>query len=319
MRSNIYRVALALAVALAVSAPTSAQTIVFGTVTDVNGQPVEGASVVLLRSQDGNVWDNIATDANGQWSQIGLLSGAYTVTVAKEGVGTNMDVIQVRSGRNGINFVLIPEGAGAVGAGAPAGDGIDAQLAATLGTAALQAGDNETAILRFTEVVGVAPDCVDCYYNIGVAHTNLRQYEDAIAAFERVVELDPMSVDAFNGLASVYNAQRRFDLAAEASARATELAGAPGGEGASANAIYNQGVIFWNNGQFAEAKTQFENAIAADPSYADAYFRLGMASINLGQLPEALEAFQSYLEVAPDGPRAAEVEGFVAQLGNATQ
>jgi Flp pilus assembly protein TadD len=321
MRTNIYRGVLALALALAVSAPAYAQSIVTGTVTDIMGEPIDGVEIVLVRELDGNVWDGITTNARGQWTQIGLPSGTYTVTVSKEGVGTNMDVIMVvAGGRGGINFVLLPEGTAATGIGtAPQGDGIDAQLAAALGSAALESGDNETAILRFTEVIGVAPDCAECYLNIGLAHLNLRQYDDSIVAFERTIELDPMMVDAFSGLAGVYNATRQFDLAAEASARATELASVPGGEGASVDAIYNQGVIFWNSGQFAEAKTQFENAIAADPAYADAYYQLGMASINLGLLPEALEAFGNYLEVSPGGPRSAEVQGFVTQLGGAVQ
>ena len=310
MRTNIYRGVLALAVALAVSAPAYAQTILSGAVTNTSGQPVEGVSVVLVRELDGNTWDNIVTDASGRWSQIGLPSGAYTVSVAKEGVGSNMDTITVASGRNAINFVLIP-GVGAIGAGVP--EGVDAQLAATLGSAALQAGDYETAILRFTEVVAVAPDCVECFYNIGLAHMNLRQYDDAVAAFERTIELDPMSVDAFNGLASVYNTQRQFDLAAEASARATELSGTTV-DGTNVSAIYNQGVVFWNSQQFSEARARFEDAISIDPAFAPAHFRLGMVFINLGEFPGALTAFETYVELTPDGEFAAEARGNVEQL-----
>jgi tetratricopeptide (TPR) repeat protein len=317
MRTNIYRCTLALTLALAVSAPAYAQSRVAGTVTDVNGQPVEGVSVALVRAQDGNSVDGILTNGDGEWAQIGILAGTYTVTVVKDGVGSNMDELTLAPNeRVEINFVLVPEATVAL---TPEGETIDAQVSAQLGSAALAAGDNAVAILRFTEVVAQAPDCTECFYNMALAHTNLRQYDDAIVAFQRVIELDPMSVDGFNGLAGVYNSQRRFDLAAEASARATELAGAAGPGGANVDAIYNQGVIFWNSGQFAEAKTQFENTIAADPMYAEAYYQLGMASINLGQIPEALEAFQGYLEVAPDGPRAAEVTGFVTQLGGAVQ
>jgi Flp pilus assembly protein TadD len=315
MRTNIYRGVLAAAIALAVSAPAYAQTILGGTVVDIEGEPVEGAEVVLLRELDGNTWENITTNANGEWAQIGLPSGTYTVTATKEGMGSNSDEITIRSGRNPpVDMILISEAAVATLVSEAALP--DARASAAAGAAALAAGDNEAAILSFTEVLAQAPNCAECYYNIGLANANLRQFDDAVAAFQQSIELDPMSVDGFNGLASVYNAQRRFDLAAEASARATELAGTGGtGSDVSANAIYNQGVIFWNNNQFAEAKTQFENAIAADETYADAYYQLGMSSLNLGEIAEALAAFQGYLEVAPDGPRVAEVQGFVVQLG----
>jgi len=307
MRNNIYRGVLALAVALAVSAPAYAQNIVTGTVTGPDGAPVAGATVTLTNA-DANRTFEMVTDAGGTWTQIGVPAATYNIVITS-GDLTLAETITTQPGRNQFRHSLAATG-GEEG-------GVNAQLAAQLGSAALAAGDNETAIERFMEVIGVAPNCAECYYNVGLAHMNLRQYDDAVEAFQTVVDLDPMSVDGWNGLASVYNATRQFDLAAEASARASELAGATPGGAASADAIYNQGVIFWNNGQFAEAKTQFENTIAADPGYADAYYQLGMASINLGELAGALEAFQGYLEVAPDGPRAAEVQGFITQLGPA--
>jgi hypothetical protein len=47
---------------------------------------------------------------------------------------------------------------------------------------------------------------------------------------------------------------------------------------------------------------------------ADAHYQLGMANLNLGQLPAAIAAFEGYLAVAPNGPKAAEVKTFIAQL-----
>lgn len=304
MRNNIYRGVLALAVALAVSAPAYAQNIVTGTVTGPNGEPVEGATVTLLNPSDNRTFE-VVTDAGGTWMQIGVPAATYNMTIVKDDL-TLASTITTTPGRNAFSHSLAP---------ASEDGGVNAQLAAALGSAALEAGDNETAILRFTEVLGVAPDCLECHYNVGLAHMNLRQYDDAIAAFQQVVALDPLSVDGFNGLASVYNATRQFDLAAEASARASELAGADPAAAGSADALFNQGVIFFNAGQMADAQTQFQNTIELDPGYADAYYQLGMASLNLGQIPQALEAFEGYLEVAPDGPRAAEVQGFVQQLG----
>lgn len=305
MRTYIYRGVLALAVALAVSAPAYAQNIVTGSVNTPEGEGIPGASVTLT-DPDNNRTFETTTDDDGEWSQIGVPAGAYNISIISENNGQAAGVIQVPSGRSNFDYVLSPEGD--PGAGGVAG------LAAQ-GNAQLEAGDNEAAIATFTEVLAQAPECVECHYNIGLAHMNMRQYEEAEASFQQVVTLDPMSVDGFNGLASVYNATRQFDRAAEASARASELAGADPAASGSADAIYNQGVIFFNAGQMAEAQTQFQNTIAVDPNYADAYFQLGMASLNLGQIPQALEAFEGYLEVAPDGPRAAEVQGFVQQLG----
>jgi Tfp pilus assembly protein PilF len=305
MRTYIYRSVLAVAVALAVSAPAYAQNIVTGSVNTPAGEGIPGASVTLTDTRNNRTFE-ATTDADGQWSQIAVPAGPYNISIVAEGVGQAAAVIQIPTGRSNFDYVI---------GGDTGGDGGGLGALAARGNTQLEAGDNEGAIATFTEILAEAPGCDECHYNIGLAHMALRQYEDAEASFQQVVTLDPMSVNGFNGLASVYNATRQFDRAAEASARASELAGADPAASGSADAIYNQGVIFFNAGQMAEAQTQFQNTLAVDPNYADAYFQLGMASLNLGQIPAALEAFEGYLEVAPDGPRAAEVQGFVQQLG----
>ncbi len=73
-------------------------------------------------------------------------------------------------------------------------------------------------------------------------------------------------------------------------------------------------MILWNAGKFAEAKVQFEAAVKADPNMGMAHYQLGMAHLNLGAIPEAKAAFQQYLKVDPNGPKAAEVQGYVKQL-----
>ena len=118
---------------------------------------------------------------------------------------------------------------------------------------AMKAGRHDEAIAKFTEVVGKIPNCVDCYYNIGVAHAAKQQYTEAEVAFKKAIELKPDSGEAYTGLANIYNAQKKFDLAAEASANASKYSGAAGG-GAGAEASYNQGVILFNAGKFAEAQ-----------------------------------------------------------------
>jgi TolA-binding protein len=45
-----------------------------------------------------------------------------------------------------------------------------------------------------------------------------------------------------------------------------------------------------------------------------AHYQLGMANLNLGMVPEARSAFEGYLQAAPDGEKAAEVNGFLQQL-----
>jgi len=306
MRTHLIRAATALTVILAVSSTAAGQSVLRGTVVDEQGQPVEGATVSIVALEGLNTAE-LTTNARGEFVQIGLASGPYTITATSDD-RTQQLTDNLSQGRPlEIDFVLVP----VVGVSAEVSEELTAL--ANGGIAAIAEGRDAEAVQMFNEVLLTLPNCSDCYYNLGVAYANQEQYDDAEQAFRRTIGLAPDHAEAYTGLAGLYNAQQKYDLAAEAGARAAELGSAAGG-GGDAQAIYNQGVILWNAGNFADAKTQFEAAIAADPTVAMAHYQLGMANLNLGMVPEARSAFEGYLQAEPNGEKAAEVSGFLQQL-----
>ena len=68
-----------------------------------------------------------------------------------------------------------------------------------------------------------------------------------------------------------------------------------------------------------------DKAIAADPKRADAYYITGQSLIQKATVdpktqkitapPGTVDAYQTYLELAPDGPRADEVKGILTGIG----
>lgn len=311
MRTHLFRGLLALVLALAASAPALAQSIVKGTVLDAQGKPIEGAIVLMEDAGKGRKAET-KTNAKGEFLQVGLTSGQYNVTASK---GTMKQTLKigVRQGQNApMSFMLTAaSGLSEEEKKAQAALGSAAQEA----IAAMQAGNHDLAISKFTEVIGKVPTCSDCYYNLGVAYTQKQQWEQAEGAFKKTIELKPDQAEAYAGLANVYNATKRFDEAVVISKKATELSGGgAAGGGASAESLYNQGVILWNAQKYADAKVQFEAAVKADPKMALAYYQLGMANLNLGQIPEAKAAFEGYLKADAGGPKAAEVQTFLKQL-----
>jgi len=303
MRTHLIRAAMALAVVLAVAGPAAAQSQIRGKVLDVEGQPVEGATVTIV-AVEGQGRAEVTTNGRGEFAQIGLGAGEYNFTVTKDDLTSEMTERLTMARPLELEFVLAP----------PAGAALSAEMRETADAAmvAMNEGRNADAITMFNEILVNLPNCSDCYYNLGVAYSNEQRYDEAVDAFQRTVQLAPSNAGAYTGLANIYNIQQKFDLAAEAGARAAELGGGTGG--GNAEALFNQGVILWNAGNFADAKTQFEAAIAADPTIAMAHYQLGMANLNLGMVPEARQAFEGYLEAAPDGEKAAEVSGFLQQL-----
>ena len=312
MRTHLCRVALAVSVLVGASAAAFAQGgMVKGKVLDAQGQPVADAKITILADTDGRKFET-TSDRKGEFIQIGLRSGAYKITATKDKIGSQTLTANLRQvGAANLEFRLTPVSNLSASDQKKLGA---LQGAVQAGSDAVKAGDYDLAITKYTEAVGISPDCKECYVNLGLAHSEKKQYAEAEAAFKKATEIDPNFADAYSGLASIYNAQKRFDEATAAGAKAVSLAPAAGAGGGGAEAAYNQGVILWNGGKFAEAKTQFEAAIKANPSMADAYYQLGMANLNLGQISAAVEAFEGYLKVAPDGPKAAEVKAAVAAL-----
>jgi tetratricopeptide (TPR) repeat protein len=309
MRTNLIRAVLTLAVVLAVSAPVAAQSIIRGKVVDVDGKPIEGATVTI-EATESNRKAQTKTNRAGEFLQIGLASGRYSVTAEKDKLKQVLPA-QVSQGRPvELSFQLTPISGMSQ---QQIKEQLEMQTMAQGAIDALRAGRDDDAIKGFTDILVKIPTCSDCQYNLGMAYAHKQMYAEAEAAFNKAIELAPDKLEAYTGLANVYNAQKKFDLAAQASQKAAQLAAAGGG-GGSAETLYNQGVILWNSGKYAEAKDQFEQAVKADPNMAMAHYQLGMANLNLGQIPQARQAFEGYLKAEPNGPKAAEVQTFLKQL-----
>lgn len=298
---RLFRVTvLAALVALGLALPAAAQNLVVGKVTDVKGQPVEGAVITIEQPSSGRKFES-KTNKNGEFTQVGLIAGAYNITVTKEGVGSAKGSLNVRGGRVPANFVL----------GVSAGEGMSRLFEE--GVTLSATGDFDAAIAKFMEALKTNPQCSDCYYNIGVANAGKKDYAKAEEAYKKSIEQKP-TADAYYGLVSVYTAQRKVDDAAEAGKKAAELSVAASGGAASPDVTYNQGVILWNAGKVAEAKVLFEQVIAGNPNHAEAHYQLGMALVNEGNLKGAGAEFETYLKLAPSGPNAAQAKALAAQL-----
>ena len=310
--------AVAAIVMLAYAAGAGAQVtgMVKGKVTDASGTPVADAKITIVQKGT-KTGREVKTGKKGDFVQMGLNPGIYVLTAEKGDLKGTLET-QVHLGDAEDIVIKI----GHAGPSAEqAAKNAAVQKAFDEGVALSKAGKNDEAIAKFNETLTMAPNCQDCYYNIGFSNIQKKDYDAAEASFKKAIELKPDYVDAWNGLANVYNTQGKTDLALEASNKAAQYSGgggaagaAGGGGGASSGSLYNQGVILWNAGKYPEAKEKFEAAAKADPNNADAQYRLGMANVNLGDMAGAVGAFEAYLKAAPSGPHADEVKGFIAAM-----
>jgi tetratricopeptide (TPR) repeat protein len=305
--SRISRAALVGALVLslvALAAPAFAQGgTLRGKVIDAQNKPVTGAKITMLAVETNRKFET-KSDNKGEWRQIGLAPGNYSVTAEKDGLTQTFDV-RVGLDTKEVNFALQAGGAGGQMTAEQAKkeaarvEGIKAAFAE--GANLTNAGKLDEAIAKFNEVLVEVPKCVECHVNLGAIHSRKQEWPKAEEHFKKALELKPDSVESMNGLANVYNAQKKFKEASAMSAEAAKLGGAGGG---SAESLYNQGVIAWNGNDFPKAQELFAAAVKADEKHAEAHFMLGQALLNLGKLPEAAKEFETYIKLAPNGPSA---------------
>jgi tetratricopeptide (TPR) repeat protein len=291
----------------ALATPAFAQTgVLKGRVVDAQNTPVRDAKVTMV-AIDTNRKFEARTDRLGDWRQIGLPPGMYTVTAEKDKLTQTFEVklgIETKE----VNFSLEP-GAGGGKAGADAAKKEEARRAALMakfaeGAELTNAGKFDEAIAKFDEVLREHPKCAECYTNIGAIYSRQQDWPKAEEAYKKAIETNPELVDAYNGLANVYNAQKKFSEAQAMSAEATKRAGAGGAGAGNADALYNAGVIAWNANDFPKAQELFAGAVKANDKHAEAHFMLGQAYLNTGKLAEAAKEFETYTKIAPNGPNA---------------
>ncbi len=315
-RSMVAVVVLTSASVVAASAQNSAR--VFGVITDRSGQPVAGATVTLEFAGGITRSFEVTTDEAGEFLQIGLARGPYTLTATREGVGVNRVAIDLVVGQEleqDLMLLTVEEIYRDSLSDAERAD-LDARNATTdafeQGLAAARGGELEAAVGHLRTALEATPDCAECQRNLGIVYGRMEAYAESEAAFRAALALDPENAETYDGLAEIYNAQRRFDDAAEASAAAARLSG--GGGNDNPTAVFDQGLIFWNAGRLDEARQQFERTLQLDPEHGEAHYWLGMANLNGGQMAEAAAEFQIYLDREPNGRFAATATGILSSI-----
>jgi tetratricopeptide (TPR) repeat protein len=283
-----------------------------GKVLDDKGQPVESA-VVTITANDTARKFTTKSNKRGEYLQIGLSSGAYSVVAEKEKLVSATQRATVRAGSPAeIDLIIGVAAAAATADAAARGAALTKSFDDAI--AAQKAGNYDEAIEKFNAGIAINPNCFSCYNGIGRSYTMKKDYGKAEEAFKKSMELRPNDAEVYSEMANLYNAQRKFDDAAAMSKKASEIAGsAAGGAGGNPDVLYNQGVILFNGGKPAEAKPIFEQVIAANPNHAEAHYMLGMTVV--GENPAvAVTEFETYLKLAPSGPNAPMAKQFVDAL-----
>jgi tetratricopeptide (TPR) repeat protein len=285
-----------------------------GRVTDPEGNPIEGATIVLTFVMDGDKTE-VTTDDDGRFNKGGLGRGNWNVDVSAPGYipqamsATLSEDVRLKP----LQIVLTP-------GEAPAGGGGGVGFSKELGDAVKEAnvffdaGDMAAAYAAFNQILQeFSPEDDPLVYMVNLNAANaayaMQDYPRAIGHYQAVLAEDPDNTDAHLGVANAHMMNRDIDAAM------AEIEKINVSDISDPVVFYNIGSLLFDQGQSAEAATYYELALQRNPNFADAHMQLALCMIQQGQMDEAKPHLEKVIELDPDSPNAALAQDFLNSLG----
>jgi tetratricopeptide (TPR) repeat protein len=159
-------------------------------------------------------------------------------------------------------------------------------------------GRFDLAAESFEELVAMAPDYQDAYYNLGVCYYNTGQLEKAYGAFRNSLLQNPDDWEAERAAGLIQRKLGRMDQALYHYQRAHEL------HPASDLVCLELADLCERTGNIGKAKPLYQRVLAHQPDSPPALSGLGWISLKSGHFGEAIALFKKQLSLHP-GNRAA--------------
>jgi tetratricopeptide (TPR) repeat protein len=338
-------VTLAFVPTLARAQDTTAK--IHGHVQDPANAPIANAIVIL--STDGKTAKfTFNTDQNGDYKGAGIAPGTYFVTLysTPDKAIDRFDNVKFTAGTDALQdfdlsraeYVnkLPPEQKKALEEAKAKNAEINKenQSIGKLNDMLKQArADNQQkkfddAATIMQQATTLKPDVPVLWLELGIAQTGQKKYDDAGVSLKKALDLDTASkkpnpeieAAADNGLGEVYANTNKIPDATASYDAAAKL------QPANAGMFYsNETIILSRAGQSDATVAAADKAIAADPTKPIPYYLKGQALISKATVdpktqkivapPGTAEAYHKYLELAPNGPMAAEATQILTEIG----
>jgi len=312
-----------------------------GHVVGLDGKPMQKGEITLLRT-DMKATYTVKTDKKGNFGHYALPVGTYDIglkvngkdTVVERGVKTVMGQPQV------VNINLPALAAAENGTAPPPGMSKEEAAAyekkvkeeaaankklGTLNTLLAQnkqfvdAKQYDQAIKVMEQAVALDQTHDILFANLAEDYSQAKQYDKAADAYQKAIALKPANAGYMINLGTVLSKAGKVDEAN------TEFAKAAAVDPTQAKmAMYNSGVVLLNQGNMDAAAAAFDKLLAIDPNNADAWYYKGICLLGKATtdpktnklIPPAgtVEALQKSLQLAPNGPNAANAKAALQTL-----
>jgi tetratricopeptide (TPR) repeat protein len=312
-----------------------------GTVTDEDGNMIEGATVkIWIGEDDSRGPASLVTKKNGRWGFLGIKYGIWTVLVTKDGKMPSQGQVSVGSATKPIPVKLrdIPEEL------LYNERALEAKKRLEEGNVLLQGGDPAAARAKYTEALvdleaehhadiliaiaasysqendlgnakkslqealAASPDNPKVLLELARVSYNEGNIEDAIGSLQNLLTVDPNNETALRVVSDMLVSQGRVDEAQEYMARLPE------GAKLDPNALLNVGIDHYNAGELEEALERFDEVVNNYPEMATALYYRGLVYLGRGENDLAATDLKKFIEMDPDSAKAAEATEFLSYL-----
>lgn len=289
-----------------------------GEIHDEAGNPLEGAKIVATHLESGTAFTG-TSDKNGNWAVAGLGTGYFRVTASVEGYGTTYHetrVSQFSQNNPPIKFILKKVQVSAMDMPSIQDEGSLAVFEE--GNQLYDQGKYAEAAVKFEEFIAMNPTIFQINLNIGNCYREMGEYEKAIESYTKIMNKvmeekgsfagDESAARALASIGETYIKQGDLEKAGEYLRQAIDIF--PEDEALA----FNVGEIYFNQREIDKAIEYYQLAVKINEKWGPPYRQMGYAYLNRGDYRAAIDSFKKFVEVAPDDPRASEIESLIPKL-----
>ncbi|MGD2294657.1 MAG: tetratricopeptide repeat protein [Candidatus Aminicenantes bacterium] len=289
-----------------------------GEVHDEAGNPIEGAKIVATHLQSGTTFTG-TSDERGNWAVAGLGTGYFRFTVSAEGYGTTYHetrVSQFAQRNPPIKFTLKKVQVSAMDMPAIQDEGSLALFEE--GNQLYEQEKYDEAVVKFEEFLAANPTIFQINLNIGNCYREMGDFEKAMETYNRILDKVKEDKGSFEGdesaaraLASIGETYiKKGDLEKASEYLKQSIAIFPEDE----TLAFNVGEIYFNQREIDKAIEYYQMATKINEKWGPPYRQMGYAYLNKGDYRAAVDSFKKFIQVAPDDPKAPEIEALIPKL-----
>jgi tetratricopeptide (TPR) repeat protein len=285
-----------------------------GIVTDLEGNPIEGAKVTVTFPQNEGLKFEDLTNKKGEWSFLGLGSGNWNLVCYAKGYDPiNQPVYVSQLQLNPPVKIHLKKSE------KPGGGFIEDETSFVFlenGNKYFREGKYDEAIKEYETFLEKNPLAYQVRISIGECHLQKGDFEKAAALYNDIIEKaktdaalgKDMIGKALAGLGNIALKQNKLNEAQEYFKES--IAASPKDEVLA----YNVGEIFFSNQGYDEAIKYFTLASEIKPEWPDPYLKLGYVFLNKADYASAIAKFEKFLTLEPDGERAVQARNIIGAI-----